>query len=603
MQAPREVNPAPRAFRVRFANLEREADCLEGESLFHCARRAGVRIVGACGGRGACGSCAVRVLSGEVELFSPAGATPGRRRLHKHWLRACEHRPRADCVVEIGPRSLAPIVRADVDRQGGDQPIFEPAVRVCDAALLAPTLEENGADAERLLDALSPDGAARIDFAVLHDLPGQLRACGWHVRAVLRTDEVIAVAPAASPCLGLAVDLGTTNVAGFLVDMESGARLASLGIENPQAAFGADLISRVNHAIRDPGGAAELRGEAVAAFATLANDMCKAVTARAEDISEIVVCGNTAMHHLLLGLPVAQLGRAPFVPAVCSSLDLKARELGIPAAAGAYVHVMPNVGGFVGGDHVAVLLATEPEWRDATAIVMDIGTNTEISLIHEGAITSVSSPSGPALEGGHIACGMRAAEGAIEKVRIEGSQIAIQVIGNVDAVGLCGSGVIDLVASLRMAGIIDKRGWICRDDHAAVRDSAGQREIVLAPDVVFTQADVRAVQLAKAAIRAGIELLVQRAGLDETAIERVLIAGAFGAYIDLDSAVAIGLVPGLPRERFRQVGNAAGLGARMALTSVSARARAKRLAAECRYIELGTMAGFQKALMRRIGFD
>lgn len=603
MQAPREVKPARRTFRVRFANLDRDVHCLEGESLFHCARRVGVRIVGACGGRGACGSCAVRILSGEVEALFAAAEVPLRRRLHERWLRACQHRPRTDCVVEIGARSLAPVVRAEVDGQGADAQLCEPAVRIHDVALSAPTLAENRADAERLLRALGGSSAERIDLAVLRELPRRLREHDWRLRALVRDGEVIGVAPKDSRCLGLAVDLGTTNVAGFLVDLETGARLASLGIENPQVTFGADLISRVNHAIRDPEGAEELRREALAAVATLANDMCKAISARPEDIADIAICGNTAMHHLLLGLPVSQLGRAPFVSAVCSGLDLKARELGIPAAAGAYVHMMPNVGGFVGGDHVAVLLATEPEWSGMSAIVMDIGTNTEISLIHAGVITSVSSPSGPALEGGHIACGMRAADGAIEKVRIEGGQIAFQVIGNVDPVGLCGSGVIDLVAALRKLAIIDTRGWICRDDHPSVRDSAAQREIVLAPEVVFTQADIRAVQLAKAAIRTGIGLLVQRAGLEESAIERVIIAGAFGAYIDLASAIGIGLVPALPRERFRQVGNAAGRGARMALASVSARARAKRLAADCRYLELGTMAGFQKALMRRIGFD
>ncbi|OFV93599.1 MAG: hypothetical protein A3H95_08750 [Acidobacteria bacterium RIFCSPLOWO2_02_FULL_64_15] len=592
--------PAP-WFQVRFANPDREARCIEGETLFQCARRAGIRVVGACGGRGVCGTCMVQIVSGEVEFLRPEPGVSATPRISE-WVRACQVRPLGDCTVEVSPRSLAPIVRAEVDGQGAVKVSPEPAARIHNVLIAPASLTGGGADADRVLDALRHSGAARFDLIALRKLSGLLRTSGWRLQATVRGDEVIDVGPAGRRSLGLAVDLGTTNVAGFIMDLETGTRLASLGIENPQASYGADLVSRVNYAILAPEGGAELRTAAVTAIAGLMRDLCDAVSVAPEEVVDIAICGNTAMHHLLLGLPVAQLGRAPFVPVMCEAIDVKARDLGLAAAAGAYAHLLPNVGGFVGGDHVAALLATENRRVHGTTIVMDIGTNTEISLIHAGSITTVSCPSGPALEGGHIGAGMRAAEGAIERVRIEDERIEVEVIGGVEPVGLCGSGVLDAVATMVQAGIIDRHGGI-RAGHPAVREDGERLEVMLAHDVAFGQNDVRAVQLAKAAIRSGIDLLLREAGLEESALDQVVIAGAFGAYIGLESAVTIGLLPPLPLERFAQVGNAAGVGVRMTLASVALRERARRLAAQCRYIELGSLPGFQKTFLGRIGFE
>lgn len=601
MPHPGNVTSSAGLRRIRFVGLDHDAECGDRETIFQGARRAGIRIVGACGGRGVCGTCAVHVADGEVELLHPP--TPhARAQLADGWLRACLARPRGDCLVEISPRSLARVVRTEVAGAGGAAWPAAPAVRMHTVALPPPTLAASGADGERLLGALDDAHVERFDLAALRELPGRLRANGWRVGVCVRADEVIAVGAPGRRALGLAVDLGTTNVAGFLLDLESGRRLASLGIENPQAGYGADLVSRIDHAVRAADGADLLHRAATDAIGSLAHDLCAATSAQVQDIVEVAACGNTVMHHLLLHLPVAQLARAPFVPALAAATDVKARDLGVPAAAGAYVHLLPNVGGFVGGDHVATLLATAGEWAAGTSIVMDVGTNTEISLVHAGAITTVSCPSGPALEGGHIACGMRAADGAIERVRIRDDGVELRVIGDAEPVGLCGSGVFDAVAAMRGAGVLDARGRI-RLGHSAVREPDGRRELVLAPEVAFTQDDVRAVQLAKAAVRSGIDLLLREARLDELAIDRVLIAGAFGAYIDVRSAIAIGLVPALPVERFAQVGNAAGVGVQMVLTSVALRARAREIAARCRYLELGSLPGFQKTFLRRIDFD
>jgi len=581
---------------VRFENLNREAPCSEAETIFQSARRAGIRIVGACGGRGVCGTCMVRVLSGEIQADASQPARNPRK-----WLRACQVRPQGDCAVEVAPRSLARVVRAEVDG-GSERPLaFDPVVGVHQVSLSVPTLYEGGADADRVLLALQQAGMKRIDLHALRELPSVLRENDWNVRAAWRGDEVIAIAAPGRRALGLAVDLGTTNCAGYLLDLESQAQLAGIGIENPQASYGADLVSRMNHAIGSAEQQRELQAAAATAISELGRTLCEAVSATPEDIIDVAICGNTAMHHLLLGLPVRQLGRAPYVPAACAALDVKARELGVVCAPGAYAHFMPNVGGYVGGDHVATLLATEERWAKATSIVMDIGTNTEISLIHNGKIFTVSCPSGPALEGGHISCGMRAAEGAIERVSLEQGRIAVKCIGDAEPVGLCGSGVLDAIAVLVETGIVD-RGGRMQDAHPAVREQGGRKEALIAPGVALSQGDVRSVQLAKAAIRTGVDLLLREAGLEESGIERVIIAGAFGTYIRVESAIAIGLLPALPPERFEQVGNAAGLGVRMALASGTVRGRANELAVRCRYLELGSVPGFQKAFLARIGF-
>jgi uncharacterized 2Fe-2S/4Fe-4S cluster protein (DUF4445 family) len=597
---------APRRHRLRFPALEREIDCREDEHLLAAARRAGVRIVGACGGRGTCGSCVVRVTAGRVHRDGEGA--------HKTWLRACRVRPHSDLTLEVAPRSLAPVVRTDVDSGARDAALpLAPAVRALTVDVPPPGLNDLASDVARVRRAL-PCPVVAVDAGAVAALPALLRTQGWRVgvrvAACAGGSRIVGFTRPDAPLLGLAVDLGTTNAAAFLVDLATGRRLASLGIENPQTAWGADLVSRIDHAAKDPAAAQALRAAALTAIDALARDLARAVGARAEDIADVAVCGNTAMQHLLLGWPVAQLGRAPFVAAMSDAVVLPAQALGLQLGAGAAVHLAPGIGGFVGGDHVAALLATEPQWRrEGTTLVIDIGTNTEISLVRDrgGAIWSASCPSGPALEGGHIGCGMRAAEGAIERVEIEGETLRLGVIGAADAVGLCGSGVVDALAAFVAAGWVDRRGRIVGKG-AAIGSVDGVRAITLAeakaqlPALHFSQPDVRAVQLAKAAIRTGIVLLAAEAGSTEADIDRVVIAGAFGAYLRVQSCVAIGLLPPLPRERFVQVGNAAGLGVQQMLASTAQRERAAEIATKSRYVELSTRADFQKTFLHHLGF-
>jgi len=613
-------DPGAAMHELVFPQLERRIEAHAGETLFQSARRHGVRIVGACGGRGTCGSCLVRIIEGKVHagngepvrsgadadqplaLAGESGKSDPREPAAGKWIRACCTSALSDCTVEVAPRSLASVVRTGVETGlDEDLPVNDPVVLAHEVHLEPPTLRDNVCDAERIARALG-EPALRLDLAAARELPGALRHGGWALLAHVRGAELIGTAPLASPTLGLAIDLGTTNVAGFLVDLASGRTLAALGIENPQVGWGADLVSRLNGAARSAALSGELRAAALRAIQALAHDLCREVGARTSDIVEAAVCANTAMHHLLLGLPVAQLGRAPFVAALREGLEVKARELDLVICPGAWVHAGPNIGGFVGSDHVSALLATEARWgAGGTSLVMDIGTNTEISLIHDGAIRSTSCPSGPALEGGNVSCGMRAAEGAIERVYARNGRLEVQVIGGKQAVGVCGSGVLDALAAMRTVGMLDERGRLSAK-HPDVCEQGGQRSAQLAPGVRFSQDDVRAVQLAKAAIRAGTELLLAQAGVEEGEIGRFVIAGAFGAYIDVDSAIAIGLLPALGRERFEQVGNAAGVGVRRLLASRAARAHAAALARRCRYVELSTLEGFQKAFMKHIGF-
>lgn len=595
--------PAP-VRTLRFPQLDRSIPAQEGDSLFQCARRNGVRIVGACGGRGSCGTCLVHVAAGSIE---PVGAVPGARQEEafqgKKWVRACQVRPRSDCTLEVAPRSLSAVARAEMDTGADDERLpLDPDIGNHDLTLPAASLEDSLSDVDRLRRTAEMR-IDSVDLAAARRLPGLLREQRWALRARVRRGEVIDVAASGRHALGLAIDLGTTNVAGFIVDLETGVRLAGLGIENPQVAWGADLISRIDQAVSGDTTATELQEAVLTAINALAHDLSHAVGASQLDIVDVALCGNTAMHHLLLGLPVRQLGRSPFVAAMREGIEVKARDLRIAVNQGAWAHIAPNIGGFVGGDHVAALLATEALWSaGGTSLVMDIGTNTEITLIHAGTLRSVSSPSGPALEGGHISCGMRAADGAIERMSLAADgRFEVTTIGNGEPVGLCGSGVLDALAVLRRAGIVDARGRI-GEGHPAVMTRCGKRVVQLAPGVYLTQDDVRAVQLAKAAIRTAVDLLLEDADLQASKVDRFIIAGAFGAYIHVGSGIEIGLFPALPVSRYSQPGNAAGLGVRMLLVSRAARARAGEIAATSRYMELSGKSEFQKRFLNNLGF-
>jgi uncharacterized 2Fe-2S/4Fe-4S cluster protein (DUF4445 family) len=484
----------------------------------------------------------------------------------------------------------------------------EPPVQSYHLRLAPPSLSAPTADANHLIEALNQQHqlhCTKVGIDLLHILSAKLRSLNWECQAIVRNDEVISLLPWPSRPLGLAVDLGTTKIAGYLVDLSDGRTLASKGIMNPQIGYGEDIISRMTAVINSSDEGAQIQKLAVEGINELIAHLCAEVSVNAEEIVEAVVVGNTAMHHLFLGLPVEQLALSPFVPAVSGALDVRGGNVGLRIAPGAYVHLLPNIAGFVGADHVAMLLATGVWQGEGPIVALDIGTNTEVSLVHEGKITAVSCASGPAFEGGHIKDGMRASTGAIERLRITEDNIQYQTIDQAQPIGICGSGILDALSQLYLAGILDEGGRMM-DNHPRVRTHDGQREFLLVdeeerggqPAITITQHDVRELQLAKAAIRTGIQVLLEANGCSENEIKQVLIAGAFGTYIDVASAVAIGMLPSLPLNRFHQVGNAAGMGAKLALISLSKRAEAQTIASRVKYIELGSAPNFEQTFVQ-----
>ena len=422
-----------------------------------------------------------------------------------------------------------------------------------------------------------------------------LRENDWKINAVLHGSEIIALFPQNVQPLGVAVDLGTTKIAMYLLELETGKTLASRGLMNPQISYGEDIMTRMSAVQGDPEAAGHFQELIVAAFNETIADMCSQVGSDPIHISDMVVVGNTAMHHLFLGYPVDQLGKAPYVPAVSSALNIRAHDLGISIAPGAYVHTLPNIAGYVGADHVSMLLGSGIGDHSGNVLALDIGTNTEICLSHNGKMSSLSTASGPAFEGAHIKFGMRAAPGAIERFQIVNEVGKYQTIENTPPVGICGSGILDILAQLLDHGIVNQRGRM--QEHPNVRGEGAAREYLIAPksdggsEVTFTQKDVEQLQLSKGAIRTGIDVLLSRQGLTSQDLDKVIIAGAFGTYLDVQSAITIGMLPKVPLDRVRQVGNAAGVGARQVLISQAKRREAIQLAARVVYVEL---AGYPK---------
>lgn len=596
------------SYLVDFQPSGRRGQCPPVKSLLDCARSLGLGIISICGGQGDCLRCRVQVIEGAFSAPSSLEKKSfSKQELQQGWRLACQAFPLSDSRISVPAESMSAPQRTQVEGlQFTISP--EPAVSSCKVEMPAPAGPDIRADAERLLQALKEQhglSCSAIDIDVLRELPVKLRETGWECRVSVRNHEVIALGSWAARPLGLAIDLGSTKLAGYLLDLNSGQALASRGIGNPQVSYGEDIVSRMTLSLKSPAEAKRLQELAVEACNQMAAGLCSEAGASTEEIVDAVIAGNTAMHHLLLGLPVKQLVQAPFIPAVSQALDIKARDIGLNTAPGAYVHMLPGIAGFLGGDHVAALLATENEWDKRTAVVIDIGTNTEVSLIHRGVIAAVSCASGPAFEGGHIQDGMRAAGGAIERLRIVDGRIQFQTIGNSPPVGICGSGILDAMSQLLLAGVLDKGGRM--DSRCpGVRSRKDRLEFVLVDEkerngnqaIVITQQDIRELQLAKAAIRTGLQVLVEDRGLTEDNIDKIVVAGAFGSYIAMESAVESGMLPSLPLDRFVQVGNAAGTGSRMALLSSSKRARAQAIASQVKYVELSLAPFFRETFLQ-----
>jgi uncharacterized 2Fe-2S/4Fe-4S cluster protein (DUF4445 family) len=515
---------------------------------------------------------------------------------------ACQVTPMTDVRIDIPPESLSTPQRLQIEGRDFEIPL-DPIVEFVDLELLPPTIKSLRADSDRVKDAIIEKGFAdaRIELPVLTEISNVLRSNKWSIRAVLHQDEVIAILPAGSAIFGISVDIGTTKLALYLVDLLTGEIVDKVGEMNPQIAYGEDVVSRIAYATQNDKGRETLQNALVSSLNILVQEVCTTAEIDPSQIVDAVVVGNTAMHHLFAGLPVEQLAFAPYVPAVNEPIDVRAGEIGIMMAPGAYIHLLPNIAGYVGADHAAVILSTELWKTDKTILAVDIGTNTEISLVSNGSLLSCSCASGPAFEGAHITNGMRAAPGAIERVQIIDGEIKTFTIDDALPVGICGSGILDVVAEMKAAELMDEKGALIAGKLNIRKGKKGNLEFLLVPreftgnerDISVSRTDVNEIQLAKAAIRAGQEILLNKAGISAEDVDEIIIAGAFGTYIDVPNAISVGMFPGISVQNFRQVGNAAGMGAVQALISFKHRQLIKDVIKDVDYIELTTYEDFQ----------
>jgi uncharacterized 2Fe-2S/4Fe-4S cluster protein (DUF4445 family) len=593
---------------VDFEPIGRRISLQRGANLLAAAQEAGVRLVSICGGIGSCGECVVRLEKGQL---SPPTIVEAdlltQSRLAAGYRLACQAQALSDVKLDIPPESLTAPQRLQIEGQTNEAEL-QPAVLAVEVELERPDIGDPRADSMRILDALRNRGYQNVQLplAVMQDFSNRMRAQGWVARIAMRGAEVAGVLPIGSPILGLAVDIGTTKMAAYLVDLSTGKTLSKRGEMNPQTGYGEDVISRIEYANRNPEGRAILQSKVVQTINWMAEELCREVGESPGQIVDSVFVGNTVMHHLFCGLPVQQLGVSPYVPAVTESLEIAAHQIGLEFAPAANAYLPPNIAGYVGADHVAMLLATEIWETDKVVVAIDIGTNTEITLAAGGRMLSCSCASGPAFEGAHIRDGMRAAPGAIERIQIRDSQdIFLQTIDNQPPVGLCGSGILDAVAELLNGQIIDSSGRFIHG-HPLVRLNENEGGIVLvqAPetghgrDISVTHKDVNEIQLAKAAIRAGLEILLLEAGLTHEDIDEIVVAGALGSYLSVGSAKRIGMFPPIPDDLYRQVGNAAGMGAKQMLVSTHRREVAEEMSRRIEYIELTAHGEFTKAFMQ-----
>jgi uncharacterized 2Fe-2S/4Fe-4S cluster protein (DUF4445 family) len=609
----------------------RQGDVQEGSTVLDAAARLGVEIESICGGRQTCGKCCIvheigsfvkHGISSAVHHLSPPDAAEIEY-AEQHYIdlndrrMACAARVQGDLLIHVPDESLA---RKQVVRKAAGQLILEvaPALRLL-YVKVEPAELGSPSDWQRLQAALFEQWQVEgltIDPLVLRTLQKVLRAGNWAVTVtVWQEREVIRVEAAYIESLfGLAVDIGSTTLAAHLCDLRTGEVLATETAMNPQVRYGEDLMSRISYGMMEPQGVMRMHRAIIKALNQLAQKAAQTSRINSQEITEAVLVGNTVMLDLLLGIDPLELGGAPFALAVQDALDIKARDLGLYSLHGAaMLHILPSVAGHVGADNVAVLLAELPHFDDRVTLIVDIGTNAEILLGTQDHILSASSPTGPAFEGAQITHGQRAAPGAIERLRINASSVRYKVVGDgrwqdelgdgesLGATGICGSGVIEIVAELFLAGLIDSSGrFDPHSTHPNLLINGRQVEFVLVSasesatgqPIVITQNDVRAIQLAKAALYAGVKLLMAKLGVER--VDRIKLAGAFGSYIDPLYAMVLGLIPDCDLTQVSAIGNAAGDGARIALLNIAQRRVAQEVTRKIDYLETAVAPNFQE---------
>jgi len=616
---------AARTYSVTFQPGGRQIVVPEGCTILEAARDAGIRLNAPCGGSGTCGGCRVVIPDDPPPPSETCRRVLSGEEIRRNLRLACQQHVRRNLRVVIPEETRLldeRILTGGIERQVP----LDPNCRKVVLRLPEPSVADQRADAERLLDELGSKfqvPSSKVDLKVLRDLPERLRSLDFNPAVVVIGDEVAHLErpTTSNACYGFAVDIGTTTLAGYLVDLVTGRTVAVASRTNPQTAYGDDVVARIEHCGRARGGAKTLHDLVVGAINEMIAEVCRRADIRPAVIYEVSAVGNTTMNHLLLRLPVEAIARAPFVAASASAQSVSARDLGIRISPAGRVYTAPLVASFVGADTVGVILATGMHESEALSLAIDIGTNGEIVLGMRDRLLACSTAAGPAFEGARIRYGMRAAAGAIDRVDLRDDRLAVHTIDEAPAIGLCGTGLIDAVAALLEAGVVLPTGamrsakdlagrtglarQIVGADGLPVsieRNGQGDLGFILADGasaasghpVLLMQRDVREVQLAKGAIAAGIATLLEEYGARPDDIEQVLLAGAFGNFIRPERAAALGLIPDLPPDRIRFVGNAAGTGARMLLLNRALRDVAEDVARGIEHVELSCRADFQQ---------
>ena len=592
--------------RLRFEPEGAEVRVPVGTPVFDAASWNGIAIDSTCGGHGTCKKCKVRVREGELPVSSvdPRAFSPDE--LRDGWRLACRAPAHGELVIEVPPlqtRPKAALVGV------GRHVILRPSIQKRHLVLDEPTMEDQRSDLERVRDALD-DLEPRSGLGVLRTLGRDLRRANWDVTAVIADDELIDVeaGDTTGRRFAIAYDLGTTTVVATLLDLETGTPAAVRSMLNRQQPFGADVITRISATMMDEGALDALQARARETLAQLTEEVCAEARVDPGEVYEVTLCGNVTMTQLALGIDPEPLSMAPFVVTTHEPPALQAADFGIPVHPRAPAFAFPSLGAYVGGDIVAGILATGLTRDKRLRLFIDVGTNSEIALGNQDGVVATAAPAGPAFEAAQIRCGMRAADGAIEGVKLGDGGIELAVIGDIEPVGMCGSGLVDCVAELVTVGLLDHSGRFVDDETAArVAPALADRLTFVGKERVFvmhgrgddpeagvflSQRDVRELQFAKASIATGWEILLGELGIEASDISQVLLAGSFGQYLSASSAIRIGLVPRMALPRIVSAGNVAGEGAKIAALSHRERAEAAAIVSEVRYVELSGRADF-----------
>jgi uncharacterized 2Fe-2S/4Fe-4S cluster protein (DUF4445 family) len=586
-----------------------------GVSVFDAASWNGIAIDSTCGGHGTCKKCKIQITEGIVPISRLDIRAFSQEELKNGWRLACVARATENLAITVPAMTTRPKA-ATVGV--GRQVILRPAVQKRYLELVEPTLHDQRPDIQRVTDGID-DLEVSVEFEVLQKLPTVLRKNNFKVTAVIVDNLLIDIEPGdtTSSRFAVAYDLGTTTVVATLLDLNTGTPVAVKSMLNKQQPFGADVISRISATMLDETALQRLRDAAQSTLNELTDEAIQEAGISNLNVYEVAVAGNATMIQLILGVDPEPVGVAPFITATQNWPVLNAKEFGLEIHPQARAYIFPSFGAYVGGDIVAGVLASGMDRDKRVRLFIDVGTNCEIVLSDGNKIITTAAPAGPAFEAASIKCGMRAADGAIEVVKIDKDGVTLQVIGDVEPQGMCGSGLVDAVAELAKIGVLDQSGrFISQDQLEKDFPNLSNRLIILEsnekafllhgdksdPLVFLTQRDVRELQFAKASIATGWRLLMEQLNLKDEDIQQVLLAGSFGSYLSPASAIQIGLVPKIPVMRIVSAGNVAGEGAKMVLLSQPERNGATTLLSEVEYVELSDRSDFNDKFVIQLGF-